>query len=61
LDKGPGDEEASIAALRARLMGHLQELVRERDPDHAPAGHSYVKNYLARELERYGKAHAPWI
>jgi Zn-dependent M28 family amino/carboxypeptidase len=54
-DKGSGDDEASITALQARLMAHLQELVRERDPGCAPAGHSYVKDYLGRELERYGK------
>ena len=36
--------------LRERLLGHLQELVRERDPHSAPAGHAAVREYVARQL-----------
>ena len=43
------------AGLRSRLLAHLREVVRERDPYRAPEGHSYVKNYLRRELARWGK------
>ena len=35
-------------------MGHLREVVRERDPYRSPDGHSDVKAYLGRELARYG-------
>ena len=40
--------------LQDRLQGHLQEIVRERDPFGAPSGHAYVKNYIRRELSRWG-------
>src|SRR5215204_1645473 len=36
--------------LRERLLRHLQELVRERDPDSAPVGHAAVREYVARQL-----------
>jgi len=29
--------------------------MRECDPEHAPAGHSYVSDYLTQELSRHGK------
>jgi len=47
-------EQASVE-LRDRLTAHLQEVVRERDPERAPAGHSYVRAYLCKELSRHGK------
>src|SRR5215207_9329784 len=40
--------------LRERLLRHLQELVRERDPDCAPAGHAAVREYVARQLGEHG-------
>jgi Zn-dependent M28 family amino/carboxypeptidase len=43
------------AGLRARLLAHLWEVVRERDPYHEPMGHSYVKRYIVRELAHWGK------
>ena len=33
-----------------RLLGHLQELVLEREPDCAPVGHAAVRRYVARQL-----------
>src|SRR5215203_736977 len=42
------------AELRERLLRHLQELVRERDPDCAPAGHAAVREYVARQLGEHG-------
>src|SRR4051812_7173803 len=39
---------------RGRLLRHLQELVRERDPDCAPAGHAAVREYVARQLGEHG-------
>jgi Zn-dependent M28 family amino/carboxypeptidase len=47
-------KESDLAALRERLLAHLQEVTRERDPEHASAGHAYVKAYLCEELSRYG-------
>lgn len=44
--------------LHSRLVAHLQEIVRERDPYGTPAGHSYVRNYLRRELAHWGKVEA---
>ena len=41
-------------ALQDRLTAHLREIVRERDPDLAPAGHAYVKEYVARHLGASG-------
>jgi aminopeptidase YwaD len=40
--------------LRERLLRHLQELVRERDPDSAPVGHAAVRGYVARQLGEHG-------
>jgi aminopeptidase YwaD len=40
--------------LRERLVRHLQKLVRERDPDCAPAGHAAVRDYVARQLGAHG-------
>jgi hypothetical protein len=30
-------------------------VMRECDPEHAPAGHPYVSDYLTQELSRHGK------
>jgi Zn-dependent M28 family amino/carboxypeptidase len=51
----PDDGQASPGGLRDRLIGHLREVVRERDPYRSPDGHSHVKAYVSRELERYGE------
>jgi Zn-dependent M28 family amino/carboxypeptidase len=51
----PGDErDRDAAALRDRLLSDLSELVHERDPDSAPAGHAHVKSYVARRLAQRG-------
>jgi Zn-dependent M28 family amino/carboxypeptidase len=41
--------------LKERLQRHLTELVRERDPYLASAGHFYVQQYIRQQLERWGK------
>src|SRR3712207_8852281 len=41
-------------SLQERLTAHLQAVVRERHPDHSPAGHTYVQAYIDREFARYG-------
>src|SRR5262245_58525490 len=48
------------AGRRARLLAHLREVARERDPDRASAGHAYVADCMRRALARSGKpaAHA---
>ena len=48
------DVRISSPALQERLTAHLQAVVRERHPDHAPAGHADVRTYIDRELARYG-------
>jgi aminopeptidase YwaD len=48
-----GDAQSVI--LPERLLGHLSEVVRERDPKQASGGHSYVRAYLRKELARYGR------
>jgi Zn-dependent M28 family amino/carboxypeptidase len=54
------DDQETAAARKARLLAHLREVARERDPDRAPAGHAYVADYIRRALSRYGTpaAHA---
>src|SRR5262247_1426204 len=44
------DEQDTTPARKARLLAHLQEVARERDPDRAPAGHAYVADYIRRVL-----------
>jgi len=48
------DDQQSLSARKARLLAHLQEVARERDPDRAPAGHAYVADYIRRVLGGYG-------
>lgn len=40
--------------LKERLHKHLIELVRERDPYLASAGHFYVQQYIRQQLEQWG-------
>lgn len=40
--------------LKERLYNHLAQIVRERDPYLASAGHFYVKQYLTQQLEQWG-------
>jgi hypothetical protein len=49
------DDAASTEELQDRLSTHLHQLVRERDPVCAPAGHSHVEGYVGQELARYGQ------
>jgi Zn-dependent M28 family amino/carboxypeptidase len=49
-----GAEDAEGADLKAALLLHLQELVRERDPFLATAGHFYVQHYIRQQLSQWG-------
>ncbi|MEO1506707.1 MAG: M20/M25/M40 family metallo-hydrolase [Cyanobacteria bacterium J06633_23] len=40
--------------LKNRLVAHLQELIRERDPYIATHGHYYVRRYIQSQLEQWG-------
>jgi Zn-dependent M28 family amino/carboxypeptidase len=44
----------STHELQDRLKAHLQEIVRERDPYLATAGHFYVQTYIETQLQQYG-------
>ncbi|MBR8831611.1 MAG: Aminopeptidase YwaD [Chroococcopsis gigantea SAG 12.99] len=44
-----------INSFRNNLEGHLQEIVRERDPFLSPQGHFYVQEYLKQEFQQWGK------
>lgn len=41
--------------LKERLQDHLGQIVRERDPDLASAGHFYVQQYIRQQLEQWGR------
>ncbi|MGF1481880.1 MAG: M28 family peptidase [Cyanophyceae cyanobacterium] len=41
-------------SLEARLHSHLIEIVRERDPYLASAGHFYVQQYVRQQLQQWG-------
>ncbi|HEX2135603.1 MAG TPA: M28 family peptidase [Microvirga sp.] len=51
----PPNGQASRAELQGRLLGHLRQVVRERDPCRSPAGHLAVRSYLKQELGRFGR------
>lgn len=40
--------------LKERLHAHLTQLVRDRDPYLATAGHYYVQQYIHQQLEQWG-------
>ena len=40
--------------LKQRLYNHLTEIVRDRDPYLASAGHFFVQQYIRQEMERWG-------
>lgn len=40
--------------LQERLYTHLTQLVRDRDPYFATAGHFYVQEYIRQQLEQWG-------
>jgi len=48
------DGRETPATRKARLLAHLQEVARERDPESAPAGHAYVADYIPRTLAQHG-------
>jgi aminopeptidase YwaD len=48
------DGDAEITQLQSRLLGHLTEVTRERDPYLATAGHFYVREYVRQQLGQWG-------
>lgn len=40
--------------VKNRLVAHLQELIRERDPYIATQGHYYAQHYIRTQLQRWG-------
>lgn len=40
--------------LKERLHSHLQQIVCDRDPYLATAGHFFVQQYICQQLEKYG-------
>lgn len=45
-------------AVKERLVAHLKELIRERDPYIATQGHHYVQHYISTQFDQWGKTHA---
>lgn len=45
----------STETLQQNLNKHLQQIVRERDPYWAAAGHFYVREYIRQELAKFGE------
>ncbi|HEY7383201.1 MAG TPA: M28 family peptidase [Beijerinckiaceae bacterium] len=43
------------SGLQERLLAHLHEVVRERDPAAAPDGHAHVQAYIGRVLAGFGE------
>jgi Zn-dependent M28 family amino/carboxypeptidase len=41
--------------LKQRLQSHLTQIVRDRDPFLATAGHFFVKQYILRQFSQWGK------
>ncbi len=44
--------------VKERLIAHLKELIRERDPYIATQGHYYVQHYIHAQLNQWGAAKA---
>lgn len=40
--------------LKERLLNHLRQIARERDPYMASAGHFFVQEYIREELAQWG-------
>ncbi len=52
-----------LPALSDRLLGHLQEVGRDRDPYFASQGHFYVQHYISQQLAQWGTVqfHSFWV
>jgi Zn-dependent M28 family amino/carboxypeptidase len=50
------DARETVAGRKARLLADLVEVARERDPDEAPAGHAFVRDYIHRRFRALGTA-----
>ena len=46
--------ETFLASLSQNLQIHLKAIARDRDPHWAASGHFFVREYIARELSRWG-------
>lgn len=42
-------------SLKARLKGHLEQIVRDRHPYFSSGGHFYVQQYLCEQFQQWGK------
>lgn len=54
LQKPTHDKDNPTLELKESLQNHLIQVVRERDPYLASAGHFYVKQYIRQQLEQWG-------
>ena len=52
---GWNDPQPCLVGLQERLIAHLREVARERDPNRAPTGHAFVKDYIGRQFAQYGE------
>lgn len=43
-------------SVKVQLVGHLKELIRERDPYLATQGHYYAQRYIQEQLNQWGSA-----
>jgi Zn-dependent M28 family amino/carboxypeptidase len=48
-------QETHVLDVKERLHTHLTQIVRDRDPYLASAGHFYVQQYVRQQLEQWGK------
>lgn len=44
-----------LEELKVQLRSHLEQVVRDRDPYLASAGHFYVQHYIRQQLEQWGR------
>ena len=50
--------DAEVDLLEERLLGHLKQVVRDRSPGFASAGHFFVSHYVQQELSQWGEVEA---
>ncbi len=47
--------DAEFHLLKDRLLGHLRQVVGDRSPGYASAGHFFTSHYIQRELSQWGE------
>ena len=47
--------DSEFDRLKDRLLGHLKQVVRDRSPGFASAGHFFVAHYIQQELSQWGE------